>query len=433
MAEIRPLRGWRYSEKLQTGIQELTSPLFDVVSEKQKEKLYKQEFSSIHLTYPDKNDASCQPGDTLAKWKKNGIIKQDLLPAIYVYFQYYSLPGTISEHCRKGFICNVKLAEWEENIILRHEKTIPSIVNDRLNIIEKTELNVSPSHGLYSDPDKELEQLMEEAILSPIYETEDYQGVRDVLAVIQDRKAIEKFIDVIRNRQITLIDGHHRYQASLSWRRQARQANPEHNGEEAYNFHMMYLTNVESDFLRIMPTHRLVNGIEEFSEETVMKNAEKYFSISAVDDAFSVNEVIYGKKWTFGLIFKNNAYKIRLLPELMDQFQSENPDFIKTMDISILHHFILDKILGIPENEHISTDKIFYDRSFSDTYARILKDEAQLAIIVNNLSFQDIQKVCNTEFTLPQKTTSFYPKVISGFVYSSLKENEFHIPFNIGL
>ncbi len=428
MAEIQPFKGWRYNEDFNSKIEELTSPLFDVVSSKQREKLYKNPNSSIHLSVPAGEHPAQEAKSTLEQWKKEGIIKQDALPGIYIYYQYFNLPGSLNEFCRKGFICNIRIHHFEEKVILRHENTIPVSVNDRQEMLETTQLHVSPTHGLYSDVLFELEHFMDDAMLNPIYETEDYQGVRDVLAVIHDYEIIKKFVSVLSDKTIILADGHHRYQGSLSNMEKQKEANPQHTGNEAYNFHMMYLTNMESDHLRIMPTHRLIKEVEDFSEEKIMEAIEPYFTIKPVEDAFTINEVIYGKKWAFGLLFKDNAYKIRLKPEMIDQISWPFPDIIKHLDLTILHYFLLEKVFHIKGKDQRSASNVSYDRSFSDCFAKVLKNEAQLAIIVNEISVQDVKKVCDSGFTLPQKSTYFYPKVISGFVFSSIKEDEFPLP-----
>ena len=132
-----------------------------------------------------------------------------------------------------------------------------------------------------------------------------------------------------------------------------------------------------------------------------------------------------GKKWAFGLIFKDNAYKIRLKPEMLEQVTWPFPDIIKELDLTILHYFVIEKIFGIPGKVQRNTTQVSYDRNFSDCYAKVLKNEVQLAIIVNEISVQEVKNVCQSGFTLPQKSTYFYPKVISGFVFSSINQEEF--------
>jgi uncharacterized protein (DUF1015 family) len=428
MPEIRPLRAWRYNQSLTATIDDLTSPLFDVVSEKQRKALYQNPYNSIHLSVPQGPEAASKAASLLDQWKSLGVIMQDRLPAIYVYYQYFTLHGSSKEFCRKGFVCNIRVHHWEDDVILRHENTIPKSVNDRIELLQKTELNVSPTHGLYTDIFFELEKYMDEVIRTPIYEAEDYQGVRDVLAVIHDAEIVQKFMDVLAPKQVILADGHHRYEGSLIYMDQQRNVNPNHTGKEGYNFHLMYLTNTEADDLRILPTHRLIKDLPNFDEETILKKLAADFIIKPVDDADTLHEIIAGKPWAFGLMFKENAYKLRLKPEALTSMTWHFPEVVRKLDLTVMHYFIIEKALGIPGKEQRQSENIFFDRSFSDCLKRVSKDEAQLAIITNEVSIEDVKNVCHSGATMPQKSTYFYPKVICGFLFSSIKENEFYSP-----
>jgi uncharacterized protein (DUF1015 family) len=426
VAEIKPIRAWRYNQQLTKDIESLTSPLFDVVSEKQRKKLYQNPFNSIHLSVP--RGSAEDANHLLNRWKVEGVVIQDNLPAIYVYYQYFKLAGSTREYCRKGFVCHIRTYDWDEGVILRHENTIPKAVNDRVELLEKTQWHVSPTHGLYTDEQHQLEKLMDEAILFPIYETEDYQGVRDVLAVIHDARVIRKFTEVIRDKKIILADGHHRYEGSLFLKHKMQRTNPGHTGEEGYNFHLMYLTNTESDDLRILPTHRLINGLENLNERAILKKLEEDFTIKPVEDADTLNEIILGKPWAFGLMFPENNYKVRLKPEALSRIPWPFPDEVKRLDLTVMHYFIIEKALGIPGKEQRQSEHIQFDRSFSDCLQKVLKGEAQLAIITNEVSIDDVKKVCASGATMPQKSTYFYPKVICGFLFSSIQEDEFKTP-----
>lgn len=424
MADILPIRPWRYNPELGKTIDALTSPLFDVVSEKQRKALYQNPFNSIHLSVP-----ALPGGDLVNEWKSRGILQQDKLPGIYVYYQYFTLAGSSKEYCRKGFICHIKAYDWDEKIILRHENTIPNAVNDRVDLLEKTELHVNPTHGLFTDPAFELERYMDIAIADPVYETEDYQGVRDILAVIHDAVVIRKFMDCLAGKTIILADGHHRYEGSLIYKRKRALSNPQHNGEEGYNYHLMYLTNTESDDLRILPTHRLIKNIKDFNEGEIINRLSDYFIIKPVDDADTLNEIIAGKKWAFGLLFRDNAYKITLKPDTISTMSWPFPDQIKALDLTVMHYFIIEKTLGIPGKAQRQSENIGFDRSFSDCLKKVLQGEAQMAIITNEVSIEDVKNVCKSGFTMPQKSTYFYPKAIGGFLFSSIRQEEFQLPF----
>ena len=427
MAEIKPIRAWRYNANLSENIDELTSPLFDVVSQKQREKLYQHDYNSIHLSVPRGENATAEAAIRLERWKDDGIIQQDHLPAIYVYYQYFTLSGNPKEYCRKGFICNIKAYDWDEDVILRHENTIPKAVNDRIELLKETELNVSPTHGLYTDESFELEKYMDESMHNPIYETEDYQGVRDVLSVIHDASVIQRFIDMVKDKKIILADGHHRYEGSLEYRKEMMKK-PGHTGEEGYNYHLMFLTNTEADDLRILPTHRLVNGLENFDEQELMRRFSNDFIIKPVEEPHNINEIILGKKWAFGLLFKENAYKVRLKPERIAAMQWNFPDEIKNLDLTVLHYFIIEKVLGIPGKDQRASENIEFDRSFGDCLAKVIRDEAQLAIITNDITMSEVKRVCYSGHVMPQKSTYFYPKVICGYLFSSIKDDEFKPP-----
>jgi uncharacterized protein (DUF1015 family) len=428
MAEIKPIRAWRYNAELTQHIDELVSPLFDVVSDKQRKALYQNPFNSIHLSVPQGPNASSKALQLLKDWKTNGTLVQDIIPCIYVYYQFFKMAGAAKEFCRKGFVCHIRAYDWEENVILRHENTIPKAVNDRIELLEKTELHASPTHGLYTDEHFELEKYMDEAMAVPLYETEDYQGVRDVLAVIQDVKVIQKFIAVIEKKKIILADGHHRYESSLVLKHQREKANPTHTGKEGYNFHLMYLTNTEAGDLRILPTHRLINGLKNFNEAEIISKLNNDFEVKAIEDADTLNEIIMGKKWAFGVLFKDKALKLRLKPEAITKMTWHFPDEIKALDLTVLHYFIIEKILGIAGKDQRGSENISFDRSFSDCLTKVIKGEAQMAIITQEVSIEEIKKVCASGYTMPQKSTYFYPKVIGGFLFSSIKEDEFQTP-----
>ena len=431
MAEIRPLRAWRYNSETSRNIESLTSPLFDVVSFKQLEKLYRNPNSSIHLSVPQGPDPTSQAKNILQNWKINNIIQQDPIPGIYVYYQNYVLPGTSKEYWRKGFICNIRTYDWEEKVILNHENTMPHSVEDRKSIIASTEMHVSPTHGLYSDPEHQLEELMEYSMEVPIYETENYQGVRDMLSVIHDAKAIQKFVDLIKTKQVILADGHHRYAASIAYKNEMAASNPTHSGQEGYNYHFIYLTNMESDDLKILPTHRLIYDYNGISEEDFIYNVSKYFKINPIEEVSEIPDIIPGKKFSFGIMLGDEAFHLRLKEEFRDQVEWNLPDAVRNLDITILHYFLIEKGLGIPREQQNKSNSIGFQRNFSDCLTKVIRQEVKSAIIMNEISIEDIKNVCLSGYTMPQKTTFFYPKVICGFLFNSIKEDEFQLYPNL--
>lgn len=427
MAEILPIRPWRYHPDLAKNIDDLTTPLFDVVTEKQRQTLYRNPFNSIHLSVPTGPNPAANAAQIVADWKKNGVIVQDQIPGIYVYYQYFKLTGDPKTYCRKGFICHIRVYEWNERVILRHENTIPMAVNDRTALLESTGLHGSPTHGLYTDPSFELETYMDEAITHPIVETEDYQGARDVLAVIHDAAVIRKFVDLIGEKTIILADGHHRYEGSLNYRKKMLKQYPGQT-KKGFNYHLMYLSNTESDDLKVLPTHRLIKNLPGFSEREIMEKFTKDFVIKPAPEGDTLDDVIAGKQWAFGIIMKDNCFKVRLKPGVLAEMKWPFPEMVKKLDLTVMHYFIIEKILGIPGKKQRSSENIDFDRSYADCLAKVIRGEAQMAIIVNGVTIDEVKRVCQSGYTLPQKSTYFYPKVIGGFLFTSILEDEFQEP-----
>jgi len=420
MAEISPFRAWKYNKELTKHISELTSPLFDVATEKQKSVLYRNPYNSIHLSIPSGDRPAENAGNLLKKWKKYGFIQRDTDPGIYVYYQYFRITGDPRQYCRKGFICKIRIYDWQDKVILRHENTMPKSVNEQIELLAATRLNVSPTHGLYTDENFELEKHMDRSMRHPVCEAEDYQGLRDVLSVIRDQRVIDRFVDLMDEKQVILADGHHRYAGSLAYMQQQKAANAAHTGKERYNYHLMWLTNTESRDLKILPTHRLIKDLAGFDENTILNKLDKYFIVKPVTNPDHMTEIIAGKKWTFGLIFQESAFHVQLKPDVHPHLKWNFPPEIKSLDLTVLHFFIVQEILGIKGADQNTSDCIEYERSFGACLTKVVKGKAQLALITNDVSIEDVKTVCGSGCTLPQKSTYFWPKVICGFVFSSL-------------
>ncbi|WP_186756980.1 DUF1015 domain-containing protein [Echinicola salinicaeni] len=429
MAEILPLRAWRYSDKLNIPMEELVSPLFDVAKPDQLKKLYLKPYNSIHLTLPGKELEGTEPSKVLNAWKIKEIILQDEEPGIYVYYQFFKLQNSHKEYCRKGFIAQIKAYDWKEKAILRHEDTIASSVEDRIKILRETQIQSSPTHGLYHDDSFQLESYMDEAIQTPLYDIEDYQGVREVLTRITDHKIISKFINLIDSKSIILADGHHRLQAAIEYKNLCKSQNPNHDGTEAYNYHMMYFSNSSSDNIKILPTHRLFKNLN-LNKEDLLNQAKKYFNISKLNKYEDANVELIKSKWQYILITKNSAYHLTFKTELFHEFANSIPQIVKELDLSVLHFFFVEKVLGIPLEQQRFSGSIEYESNVKICQEKLNTNEVNLAILTRALKMDEILNVCDSGYTLPQKSTYFYPKLLSGLLFGSIREKEFKLPYH---
>lgn len=418
MAEIQPFMGWRYNQNLH--IDTLISPL---VNKDIDESIYNNPINSIHLSQPknqDYNDAK----SVLENWKHKNILIQDSKPCIYVYYQEFKIYNESNDSyeniSRKGFICNVRISEWNENIILRHENTIPFGVENRLSLLDSLKINTSPTHGIYDDHDLTLDKYMDESIKNPVYDSIDYQGVRDKMSIIDDPVIIEKFQSTLKNKKVIIADGHHRYESSLIYLQKMKESD-NYNPDKLYNFHMMYLSNSDDEGLKIFPTHRIIKNIENFNKNDFLTDLEKYFIISQLESRCCINQRLENLEYSFGLIFDDSSFLLRLKNEYLYKIEWDLPDEVKDLDVTILHYYILYKILGINQEEQRVTDKIEYKVDFNRCYENILTSESQAAIITKYVSIDEIEAVCYSGNIMPQKSTYFYPKVICGFVFSEIE------------
>ena len=422
MAEISSIKGWRYNKDLFKNIDNLTSPLFDISIN--TERLYQNPFNSIQISSPRGNNDSAnkyqKARDLLAQWKNEKIIIEDNMPCIYVYYQYFKLPNDDNEYCRKGFICNVKISDWNENIILRHENTIPDAVNDRLNLLENIQMNTSPTHGIYSDLDLVLEKYMDESIKNPVYETIDYQGVKDIMSIISDTQIIDVFIDCLNQKKIIIADGHHRYESSLIYKKEMEKSDPDYNESKLYNYHLMYLSNSENNAIKIFPTHRIIKNLSNFNEIKFLEKLSIYFNIQRLDDECGINEQILKKQYSFGIILQNSVYCINLKSKYFNTIDWNLPKEVRDLEVTVLHYFIIFKVLGINENQQRSSGNVEFKTDFTECFEEVQKGNSQAIIITKAVSMDEIKAVCYSGNVMPQKSTFFYPKVICGFVFSSL-------------
>ncbi|HXA02988.1 MAG TPA: DUF1015 domain-containing protein, partial [Cytophagaceae bacterium] len=385
-------------------------------------RLYRNPLNSIHLSVPEKE--STPLSELISAWKLKKIIEQDYLPGIYVYYQYFTLPASEKIHCQKGFICNIRLHEWEENQILKHEAVIPSSVNNRIEILENSEMNISPTHGLYSDPEHSLEKYMDESMIMPQYELKDTNGVINKLAIIHDKKVIEKFIAVLKNKPVILADGHHRFNASMIYKKQKTKERGS-TGTEAWNFHCMYLSNTEANEVKILATHRIIGPIENFDQKSFLKKLSEYFEVKKINDINLINDEISGRQWTYGLILKNEQYILKLKTGLASTIHWNFPKEIKELDLTVLHYFIVGKGLNIKEKDQKNSKNINFSHNFTKCIDAVKEGKAQIALITREISIEEVKKVCYSGKTFPQKSTYFYPKVICGLVFSSVKNEDF--------
>ena len=427
MAELLPLKAWRYNKELGENLEKLTAPLFDVVSAKQRELLYQNPLNSIHLSVPEGEEGHLAAKNLLNKWKASGVLEQDDVPGIYVYYQYFRLPGEKEERCRKGFVAQIKATPWEDNKILRHENTIVSAVHDRVDLLRATEIQASPTHGLYEDLNQELEPWMDQAMQQPIYELEDYQGVREVLARITDPTIIAQFLKTLSDKKVILADGHHRLEAAIEYRKE-KEAVQLSSPWKAAEYHLMYLTNVVGNHLEILPTHRLYYG-KSIEKEAFFTALEVWFEIRPMGDAAELATYSFQRKHSFGLVWEDAAFVIKFRQEKFDQVAPHLPEVLRQLDLVLLHEVVFDKILGLSPTAQRTSPDLAFERNFSRCVQEVQSKNAKFAIITREIDLSQVMEVCNSGQVMPQKSTYFYPKALGGMLFATVNQEEFNYDY----
>ena len=415
MAEIRPFRGWRYNSELNHSIQDLTFPL-------QAEKLHelsKNKFNAIHLACPATAE---QAAETLKDWKQHKILLQDPLPSIYTYSISFNDENGKKENLN-GFICNIKLHAWSDQVILRHENVLPGSVDNLVNMLKSTQLHITPSHGLYTDPEFKLEPILEKSLLQPIYHFNDQTGITHKMGIVQDWKLIRYFAEVLSSKSIILADGHHRYSASLEYIQ-------EYSNKDSFsaNWHCIFLSNSEKNSFRINPIHRLVQSLKTMSEEAIIEKLKDYFWVELIDNPYRIEKALSERgKYCFGIVFQKQYMIITLKDGLEKMISWDFPEVIKGLDLTVLHYFIIEKCLDIKGKDQKNSKNINFSFNFTKVIMSVLEEKEPMAIITRPVSMNEIKKVCYSGFTLPHKSTWFFPKILCGLVFGSIDEKEFAI------
>jgi len=427
MAEIIPFRAWRYNEERVADVYRKFSPLFDVVNSTQLAELYEIPNNSIHISVPRSTE------DAIAKWQEwraQGIVAQDPLPGIYVYYQRFKRAGKSAEGVRKGFIV---MARLNPDDIILHEEILPHSVNDRIALLEATRINIAPTHGLYQDPTFALERVMDAYMEDPLHAYMDYQGVTNELAIIQRPDDIALFLAALADKKIYLADGHHRLESSYAYQRKMQRALPHHQGVQAYvapenddlgDYHLIYLTNLCSDDLRILPTHRTVTLPTTITDEVLLARLSARFSLAplaAGEPPIYALPHVAGEAFACDLVTKTGSYRVHLRQGVQPEslLPRDLPLALKRLDYTLLHEVILGDVLKLSHLQQTG-GAVLYEKDRDRALAAVQRGEADCAFIMREVSMQTMLEICDSGAKMPPKSTYFYPKVVCGLVFGSL-------------
>jgi uncharacterized protein (DUF1015 family) len=421
MVDIRPFKAIRYTDKA-GDIEKLIVQPYDKIDAKMQEKYYNQsEYNYCRLTLPIEENRYEISKQRLYQWLEEEILAEDNVPGLYVYYQEFELFG--KKYVRKGFIGALRLHPFEEDIVLPHEKTHKGPKIDRLNMLKTTRHTLETGFILYSDPEKITIELFDECLeTTPLIKGKDDLGVLNKVWKITDSEKIRIVQQVFEDQQLVIADGHHRYETAVTYRNMRRDEAGDWDENDAYNFRMTYLVPVEDEGLIILATHRCLTkakvtekNMNEFRQffdmdEMIPSSISNFLEENSDKHAF----VFYQDDKAFSMIMKN--------PSDINRFVQDVSDDFKDLDVVILRDMIFHGIMGLGDL-HIDDD-IFYERWENDAIEKVDQGKYKVAFFLNPTKASQVLKVAKNQERMPQKSTDFYPKMISGLTMLSLEEGE---------
>ena len=405
MATISGFHGYRYNPEVIRNFDEVLAPPYDVISPEQRDELYEKSINNVVRIILTKGEGDAkykEAADTFNNWIKDKVLIRDEEPSIYVYQQVFEEGG--KTYKRKGFISAVKIEDFENKQIFAHERTFSHHKADRLKLITASKANLSPVFSVFSDPDHVINLALKNSLFDyPLFKSTDNDGVENYLWKVSDSDLLSFLAEKFQEKKLLIADGHHRYETAINYRNLRREQNPEGNGNEPYEYVMMFLASAEQPGLIVKPTYRLIGNLTEDRASEILGKIENDFDGEKLDIKTGINKI--GKS-EYGVVTQG-LDKLSRIKDLKGNESSE-------LGVVKLHDQLLDSIL---EDESVSYK---YTKSL-DEVMELLKDKTyQLGFILPEIDAVDILEFAESGRRLPQKTTYFYPKVLSGLVFNLL-------------
>ncbi len=418
MATIRPFQGVRYNQAKVGDLNAVVTPPYDVISpEDHKYYLERHPNNIVRLILPEDNGGNKyeQSAACLSEWLNEGVLIRDSEPSVYAVEQEYTINGETKR--RLGFICTVRLEDYDNKTVLPHENILAKPMGDRLNIMRAAKTNFDSVFGLYDNGDVE-------GVLRPFLSNQpdacaiDKDGVVCRLWKISDPSAIASIVDSLADEPILIADGHHRYAAALAYRDEMRASTGSSDPDAPYEFVMMTLVSLDDSGLVVLPTHRLVKNVDNFDAEQFVGKLGEYFDVAetSADTLAQSVEATNGEKYVFGLYLGGKSYIARLKPSVKPEKVIDSPgsDALKQLDVSVLHSLILEKLLGIGAQQMSAQSNLAYTRNPDAAMKSVDAGEYQMLVLMNPTKVSEVKAVAGAGDKMPQKSTFFYPKLLTG-------------------
>jgi len=407
MVVVKGFRGIRYNPDNIEDFGDVLAPPYDVINAQQQDDLYKKDpHNVIRLILAKGDDDSKyeEAAKTFRSWIQSGILTNDDEPSIYPYYQEFEEKG--KKLTRKGFLAAVKIEDFTTKKILPHERTFPMHKRDRLKLNTACKANMSPVFSVYSDPQIVIEKLLDQKLSGdPIFDVTNEDGVRNRLWRISDPEVLSAIEEHLIDKSLLIADGHHRYETAIEYRNIQREANGSASEDKPYEYVMMFLSNADDEGLIINPTHRAVKSLGDMDLEGLLKKLGEEFKVEKMP--FNEGLLNIGHE-EFTILTKDPEFVYRV------SLKNDDIDAPNKMAVTLIHNNVFNKI--------IDEDRagILYTKFLDEAVELVRNGGYELAFILPELRAGDIFNVVMTGDRMPQKTTYFYPKILSGLAFNPL-------------
>jgi uncharacterized protein (DUF1015 family) len=434
MADVRGFRGFRYDPGQVGPLSEVVAPPYDVIDPALQQQLYNQNpYNAIRLEL-----TRDEPGDTesdnkytraaitLKDWITRNAIRQDTARSLYIYEQEFEAEGTT--YVRRGFFARVRLEPFGKGKVYPHEQTMSGPKEDRLKLYRATGFNLSPVFGLYPDPENEVFKVLEPFTRKgPPQVAKDHLGVTSRLWTVTDTHAVSTVIGLMGPKPVYIADGHHRYETGVKYLEERQAAGEVPNNESAPNFTLMMLVGMTDPGLVILPTHRLLSGVGNLSSSQLETVLSKHFEIveRCGTNAAAAWEHIQMDGSQAVLGFGSPADGQWIVARLRDQdvmseLAPEQSDDWRELGVSVLHKLVIERLLQEQAPGAITCRYVHLLREVTDAVAA---KECQVAVLVPPATMAHVEHIAGHLEKMPPKSTYFYPKLLTGLVFNSLKKD----------
>jgi uncharacterized protein (DUF1015 family) len=440
MARIYPFRAWRYNPSAVRLADVVTQP-YDKISPAMQQAYYQRSpynLVRIILGLPELFDAEkgenvySRAARDFRAWREQGILTQEHDPCVFAYAQRFQVPGTELVKERRGFIALGKLHDYSEKVVFRHEQTLSKPKSDRLNLLKATQAHFGQIFMLYSDPSGSVEKNLYDGNGAADAEATDEYGVLHRLWRVNHPATIRLLTTAMDDKKLIIADGHHRYETALNYAKEhgnaTAQAELSGTGlpQPAYPEAavMMTFVNMDSDGLVILPTHRVVHSLAGFDPASFLTKAEEFFTVETLTpgDAQRYMDTLTGQAGTaFVAATRQGDFLLRAKSEQMAKALADVPERQRQLDLTQLHSIVLDRLLGLDAEKVREQTNLRYLRDAGEAVEQVRKGQADVAFLTNPVTMEQLREVAFASEVMPQKSTDFFPKLLSGLTIYALR------------